>query len=105
LFVELDVDNADHFLVPGSFAYVTLHIPVHPYPEVPVAGLIVRGTRTMIADLGSDQTVHLRPVTVATTDGINASLADGATVGQRVAINLPDEVTDGGRVQPANSAH
>jgi membrane fusion protein (multidrug efflux system) len=100
LFVELDVDNADHFLVPGSFAYVTLHIPIHSYPEVPVAGLIVRGDRTMIADLDSDQTVHLRPVTVASTDGIHASLEQGATIGQRVAINLPDEVSDGGRVQP-----
>jgi membrane fusion protein (multidrug efflux system) len=100
LFVELDVDNADHFLVPGSFAYVTLHIPVQSYPEIPVAGLIVRGTRTMIAGLDSDQTVHLRPVTVANTDGIHASLAQGATIGQRVAINLPDEVSDGGRVQP-----
>jgi membrane fusion protein (multidrug efflux system) len=99
LFVELDVDNTDHFLVPGSFAYVTLHIPVQSYPEVPVAGLIVRGTRTMIADLGSDQTVHLLPVTVANSDGINAALADGAKVGQHVAINLPDEVSDGGRVQ------
>jgi RND family efflux transporter MFP subunit len=104
LFVELDVDNADHFLVPGSFAYVTLHIPVQSYPEIPVAGLIVRGTRTMIADLDSDQTVHLRPVTVANTDGIYASLAKGATIGQRVAINLPDEVSDGGRVQPAPGA-
>ncbi|HEY0184692.1 MAG TPA: efflux RND transporter periplasmic adaptor subunit [Rhodopila sp.] len=104
LFVELDVDNADHFLVPGSFAYVTLHVPMQSYPQVPVAGLIVRGTRTMIADFGSDQTVHLRPVTVANTDGIRASLAEGATVGQRVAINLPDEVSDGGRVQPAASA-
>jgi membrane fusion protein (multidrug efflux system) len=103
LFVELDVDNADHFLVPGSFAYVTLHIPVRSYPEVPVAGLIVRGTKTMIADLGSDQTVHLRPVTVASTDGIRAMLSDGATVGQRVAINLPDEVGDGGRVQVAGA--
>jgi membrane fusion protein (multidrug efflux system) len=100
LFVELDVDNADHFLVPGSFAYVTLHIPVQSYPEVPVAGLIVRGTRTMIADFASDQTVHLRPVTVASTDGIRATLSEGATVGQRVAINLPDEVGDGARVQP-----
>jgi hypothetical protein len=54
----------------------------------------------MIADYGSDQTVHLRPVTVANTDGIVASLADGATVGQRIAINLPDEVGDGARVQP-----
>jgi membrane fusion protein (multidrug efflux system) len=104
LFVELDVDNADHFLVPGSFAYVTLHVPVQSYLEVPVAGLIVRGTRTMIADLASDQTVHLRPVTVANSDGIHASLADGATIGQRVAINLPDEVSDGGRVQPVTSA-
>ena len=73
------------------------------HPRVPVAGLIVRGTRTIIADLGSDQTVHLRPVTVATTDGINASPAQGASVGQLVAINLPDEVVDGGRVQPASS--
>jgi RND family efflux transporter MFP subunit len=101
LFVELDVDNSDHFLVPGSFANVTLHVPVQSYPEVPVAGLIVRGTKTMIADVDRDRTVHLRPVTVAETDGIKASLADGATVGQRVAINLPDGVDDGGRVQLA----
>jgi RND family efflux transporter MFP subunit len=104
LFVELDVDNTDHFLVPGSFAYVTLHIPTQSYPVIPVAGLIVRGTQTMIANLGSDQTVHLNPVTVASTDGVVASLATGATVGQRVAINLPDEVSDGGRVQPQSSA-
>ncbi|MEA2771728.1 MAG: hypothetical protein QOD93_4690 [Acetobacteraceae bacterium] len=103
LFVELDVDNAGHFLVPGSFAYVTLHIPVQSYPEVPVAGLIVRGTRTMIADLGTDETVHLLPVTVASSDGIHASLANGGVIGQRVAINLPDEVSDGGRVQPVTS--
>lgn len=102
LFVELDVDNTDHFLVPGSFAYVTLHIPVESYPQVPVAGLIVRGSRTMIADLGSDQTVHLRTVRVASTDGITAVLAQGPAVGQLVAINLPDEVGDGGRIQPAN---
>jgi membrane fusion protein, multidrug efflux system len=100
LFVELEVDNQDHFLVPGSFAYVTLHVPVDSYPEVPVSGLIVRGTRTFVADVNGDNTVHLLPVTVARTDGIRASLAEGATVGQRVALNLPDEVGDGGRVQP-----
>ena len=86
--------------MPGSFAYVTLHIPIDSRPQVPVAGLIVRGTRTFIADLRGDKTVHLQPVTVASTDGLNAALADGATVGQHVAINLPDEVGDGGRVQP-----
>ncbi|HEX3864738.1 MAG TPA: efflux RND transporter periplasmic adaptor subunit [Stellaceae bacterium] len=99
LFVELDVDNKDHFLVPGSFAYVTLHVPVQSYPEIPVAGLIVRGTRTFIADIRDDDTVHMQPVTVANTDGISASLAEGASVGQRVALNLPDEVGEGSRIQ------
>ena len=101
LFVELDVDNADHFLVPGSFAYVTLHVPMQSYPQIPMAGLIVRGTRTMIASLNPDETVRMRPVKVASTDGIRAMLAEGVSVGDRVAINLPDEVGDGGRVQPA----
>jgi membrane fusion protein (multidrug efflux system) len=100
LFVELEVNNQDHFLVPGSFAYVTLHIPLQSYPEVPVAGLMVRGTRTFVADVGDDGLVHFQPVKVATTDGINASLADGAKTGDHVALNLPDEVVDGGKIQP-----
>jgi RND family efflux transporter MFP subunit len=101
LFVELEIDNRDHFLVPGSFAYVTLHVPLASYPEVPVAGLVVRGTRTFMANLRDDNTVHLQPVKLAGTDGISATLAEGATPGQRVALNLPDDVSDGGRVQPA----
>jgi RND family efflux transporter MFP subunit len=100
LFVELEVDNGDGFLVPGSFAYVTLHVPVQSYPEVPVAGLVVRGTKTLIASLDTDDTVHLLPVKVVRTDGVKASLGEGATVGQHVALNLPDDVSDGGRVQP-----
>ncbi len=99
LFVELDVDNHDGFLVPGSFAYVTLHLPVASYPQIPVAGLIVRGTRRSSPACATTRR-YLQPVKVASTDGINAALSDGAKVGQRVALNLPDEVGDGGRVQP-----
>ncbi|MDR3539029.1 MAG: efflux RND transporter periplasmic adaptor subunit, partial [Acetobacteraceae bacterium] len=100
LFVELEVDNADHFLVPGSFAYVTLHLPVAAYPELPVAGLLVRGASTFVAGVGEDGLVRLRPVKVASTDGVRVSVSEGVTVGDRVAINLPDEVADGARVQP-----
>jgi RND family efflux transporter MFP subunit len=103
LFVELEVDNSEQFLVPGSFAYVTLHVPVASYPEVPVAALIVRGTNTFVADVGKDSLVHLKPVKVANTDGSVASLADGARSGDRVALNLPDEVTDGGKIRPVEA--
>jgi RND family efflux transporter MFP subunit len=99
LAVELDLDNHDHALLPGSFAYVTLNVPLHSYPEVPVAGLVVRGANTFVADIDADSLVHLRPVKIASTDGISASLADGATVGARIALNLPDGVVDGSRVR------
>lgn len=100
LFVELDVDNRDHFLLPGSFAYVTLHVPLQSQPEIPVAGLVVRGTRTYVAGIDNEGLVRLRPVKVADTDGLVARLADGAKPGDHIALNLPDEVGDGGRVQP-----
>jgi RND family efflux transporter MFP subunit len=102
LFVELDVDNSSHFLVPGAFAYVTLHVPIDSYPEIPVTGLLTRGTATYVADVGDDNLVHLRAVKIANSDGSKVSLREGAHIGQRVAINLPDEVADGGRVQPVN---
>ncbi len=67
---------------------------------MPVAGLLVRGISTFVAGVGDDGRVKLRPVKVASTDGITASVSDGVKVGDRVAINLPDEVADGARVQP-----
>ena len=99
LFVELEVDNTDCFLVPGSFAYVALHVPIQSYPEIPVAGLVVRGTNTFAALVNEDGLIQLTPVKVATTDGIRVRLADGLRVGDRIALNLPDEVGNGGRVQ------
>ena len=41
--IEVNIDNRDSFLASGSFAYVTIHIPIKSYPQIPVSGLIVRG--------------------------------------------------------------
>ena len=60
----------DGFLVPGSFAYVTLHVPVRATRRSRSAALITRGANTFVADVGDDRSVHIRPVKVAPTDGI-----------------------------------
>ena len=44
--IEINIDNTEGFLVAGSFAYVTLHIPIQSYPQIPVSGLLVRGAET-----------------------------------------------------------
>jgi len=103
MLIEVHLDNSDGFITPGSFAYVTLHVPVKSYITIPVSGLITRGEDNIVGVLEND-VVRFRTVTVATTDGSMVSLSDGLKAGERVAINLPNEVTNGSRVLPISMA-
>ncbi len=96
--IEVNIDNSDGFMVAGSFAYVLIRIPIKSYPQIPVSGLIVRGEDHFVAVVNNDR-IQYKPVRVASTDGNVVALAEGITAGARIAINLPDEVSDGSRVQ------
>jgi RND family efflux transporter MFP subunit len=99
---EVAVDNADGFFTAGSFVYVTLQVAVQSYPQIPVTALINRGNESLVAVLDKD-VVRFRPVKVALTDGSTVSLADGLKPGEKIAINVPDEVTNGSRIQPIDA--
>jgi RND family efflux transporter MFP subunit len=100
LYVEIEVDNRDNFLVPGSFAYVTLHVPVTSLPQVPVAALLQRDSAQVVATVADDGAIRFKPIKIASTDGIVANVAEGVAPGDRVALNVPNEVTDGTHVRP-----
>jgi RND family efflux transporter MFP subunit len=102
MLIEVHIDNHDNFFVPGSFAYLTLQVKVQSYPQIPVTALITRANENVVAVLDKD-VVHFRPVKVATTDGAVVSLLDGLAPGEKIAINVPDEVTNGSRIQPIES--
>jgi RND family efflux transporter MFP subunit len=97
--IEINIDNAEGFLAAGSFANVTLHVPIKSYPQIPVSGLLVRGADNFVAMVENDM-LRWKPIRVASTDGNTVTVAEGLRQGDRVAINLPDEVTDGAKVQP-----
>jgi RND family efflux transporter MFP subunit len=99
MLIEVHVDNQDSFFVPGSFAYVTLNVKVQSYPQVPVTALLTRANESVVAVLDKD-VVRFRPVKVAMTDGATISVAEGLKPGEKIAINVPDEVTNGSRIQP-----
>src|SRR5882757_6648648 len=98
MLIEVHLDNQDNFIVPGSFAYVTLHAKIQSYPQIPVTALLTRSNESVVAVLEKDL-VRFRTVKVASTDGAIVSLADGLTPGEKIAINVPDEVTNGSRIQ------
>jgi RND family efflux transporter MFP subunit len=98
MLVEVHLDNSDNFIVPGSFAYLTLQVKIQSYPQIPVTALLTRGNQSVVAVLEND-VVRFRPVKVASTDGAVVSLTDGLKPGDKIAINVPDEVTNGSRIQ------
>ena len=103
MLVEVQVDNKDKFLLGGSFAYMTLHVPVTSATQVPVGALITRGNDQFVAVVGADSRLHYIKVAVASTDGDIVNLAGGIKPGTRIAVDLPAEAADGGLVQPAQS--
>lgn len=99
MLVQVDLDNSDNFFIPGSFAYLILHVPLVSQPQIPATALLMRSDQSSIA-MVDGETVRFRPIKVASTDGATVTVSDGVKPGDKVAINVPDEVTDGSRIQP-----
>ncbi len=104
LLVEVDVDNSRDFLVAGSFVYVTLRVSVPSYPQIPVGALVMRGAEPYVAVVGEDGRVKFRAVKLGPTDGSLVAVTEGLQPGELVARDVPDEVTDGSRIQPVKTA-
>jgi RND family efflux transporter MFP subunit len=100
LTIEIDLDNSQDFLASGSFAQVTLHLPMPPYPQVPTAALMTRNDATIVACLDEQNQIHFRPVRIASAGGNLTRIAEGLQVGDRVVLNLPDDVADGTKIEP-----
>jgi RND family efflux transporter MFP subunit len=99
MLVEVDVDNADGRIVPGSFVTVALSFATPPEVQVPVEALLMRGKQAFVPVV-EGEVVHLRPVSVSDDDGVTVRVASGLRAGEQVAMNLGDNVADGARVQP-----
>jgi len=100
MLVEVDLDNSAGLIVAGSFVQVAIAIPVPSLVEVPVAALVLRGSATFVGVVGNDDRVRFRPVTLADDDGVRARVASGLSGGEQVALNLGEDVAEGGLVQP-----
>jgi RND family efflux transporter MFP subunit len=103
LFIEIDLDNKDTFLVPGSFVQVVLKVPVTSYPQIPVNAVLQRGPNTVVAVVGPDETVRFRPIRVASTDGIVSNIAEGLKPGEKVGLNVPNDVIEGAKIRAATA--
>src|SRR5205823_12516549 len=94
-------NNADNALFPNQFVNVHLLVDTkHDLTIVP-AHAIQRGPQgTYVYAVGSDNTVKIRPVTIAQTTGNRIGLSSGVNAGDIVVIDGQDKLQDGSKVNP-----
>lgn len=95
---EIEVDNRDKGLVPGSFVDVELHQRLPPRPSIPNEAVLVRDGNTMVALVDRNR-VHLTPVVLGDNDGRTVRIDRGLSGGETIGVNVPIEVEEGTQVQ------
>ena len=98
---QVDFDNSKGTFISGAFVAVSLLIPSKSFVEVPTAALITREGKSLVAAVGDDKRLKFTPIDVAGTDGKVIRIASGIAEGVRVALNVPNTISDGAKVNPA----
>ncbi len=104
--LELQLDNPDGLLLPGS--YLEAHFQMRPAPGVlvlPANTLIFRATGTAVAVVDAGHRVHLKPVQVGRDLGDDLEILSGISATDAVVLSPPDSLAEGDTViaQPAKS--
>ena len=100
---EIDIDNGDGHLLPGTFVRVKLAVAVPPAAEVPSEALVFRSGKDTVAEV-HDGHVHFREVEIASTDGRTTRIARGLAGGETLALDVPLEVREGSAVEVASES-
>ncbi len=104
LLVEIDVDNRDGKLLPGSLAQVHFKTPgAAPTFVVPAAALIFRREGLQLGTVVHGNIAHLVHVVIGEDDGANVQIISGISATDRVIQDPPDSLIEGEKVAPVNS--
>ena len=101
--VEVDLDNQDLALLPGMYVNVALHLRPTTFAQVPASALLFRANGPQVAVIANDNTVKLRDVVIARDNGHLVDIASGVSEGDRVALNINNQITSGEKVTVVES--
>jgi len=106
LLAEVDVDNRDGQLLPGSYTEVHLHTVI-PAPAliIPVSALILGTDGLSVATVDAQSNAHLIHVTSGRDLGATVEILSGLAPNQKVITNPPDSLIEGEKVRVVNPNH
>jgi len=103
--VELEADNSQGLIFPGSYAQVRLS-GARPNPRlvIPSSAVLFRAQGLQVGVVGTNNTVELRQVRVGRDFGQTIEILSGVTPADGVIINPPDSLANGMVVRVVQAA-
>jgi len=101
--VELQIDNAQGELLPGSYAQVhfTLAAGSASTLRIPVNTVLFRANGLEVATVDGEHRVHLKSITQGRDFGTEIEVLTGIDAADALIVNPPDSIADGVRVRVA----
>ncbi len=97
--VEVDVDNADGYLLPGAYVFVHMKLPAGLNTvTIPSNTLIFRSEGLRVAVV-RDGRVHLVPITIGHDMGSTVEVTSGISPTDQIVLDPSDSLISGARVQ------
>jgi RND family efflux transporter MFP subunit len=96
--VEVDMPNATHALLPGTYVNVAFRLQPRGLVEVPAAALVFRPNGTQVARVDADGKIDFQNVTIARDNGSLVELGSGVQPGDRLVLNISSQIAAGQRV-------
>jgi RND family efflux transporter MFP subunit len=101
--VEIDIANPRSTFVPGMYVEVGFLLNNVRMLQVPAAALLFHSGRPQVAVVDDNGTLHLRAVTIGRDDGNTVELQSGVACGDRLVLNLSNQIVDGQKVRVAEA--
>jgi len=96
---EIDLPNPESALLPGMYVQVGFQLPGNGSVQVPASALVFRADGAQVAVEGAGDKVHFVPVSIARDDGSVVELGSGVAPGDKVVLNVSNQIVDGDQVQ------
>jgi RND family efflux transporter MFP subunit len=109
LLVELQADNPDGLLQPGTYVEAQLNLPSDPNTVlIPASAILFRQHGLEVAVVGDDDKVTLKKIGLGRNLGVQVEVTDGLLLSDRIVDSPPDSLGFGdivriaGRPAPGN---
>ncbi len=97
---EIQIDNPDHFLLPGMYANVRLGgVREVPWIRVPGTTLVTKPEGQFVVTVDNDK-AHFQKVTIGRDYGDQVEIRTGLKGNEQVVISPSDDLRDGEAVHP-----